>query len=232
MSEPSGANGRSDVVDIDQLNATRATYRPQEAPGELDFQRLYGVWEPLDPATAKALFDPIGLDWWVAGGWALEAFTGVSRHHEDIDVSLWRRDVQALVAALSGRYDVWAAASGALVPLVDGRELPDNADQVWLRRHALAAWEVDCVLNPDRHGRWVNRREPSWDAPLRDITFVNDGVRYLVPEIVLGYKAKGDRPKDRADLETALPVMSDEQVRWLADFLDRVHPSHPWRARL
>jgi hypothetical protein len=36
-----------------------------------------------------------GLDvpWWVAGGWAVEAFTGVARSHEDIDLSVLRRVV-------------------------------------------------------------------------------------------------------------------------------------------
>jgi hypothetical protein len=218
--------------DVDHLNATRVEYQAQADPEELAFQRLYGVWEPLTPTQAKELFDPIGLDWWVAGGWALEAFTGVHRHHEDIDVSFWRRDVRDLAAALAGRYDVWAAGSGALTPMVGEREMPETADQVWLRKHALAAWEADCLLNPDRDGRWVNRREPSWDAPLADITFVKDGVRYLSPEIALGYKAKADRAKDRADLDAALPLMNPDQVSWLANFLDRVHQGHPWRARL
>ena len=57
-------------------------------------------------------------------------------------------------------------------------------------------------------------------------------MRFLNPEIVLGYKAKADRPKDRRDLDVALPLMSDEQRGWLADFLDRVHPGHRWRDRL
>jgi hypothetical protein len=220
-------------LDIERLNATRAEFSPEQIPGELAFQRLYGVCTPLDPQQAKALFGPSGLEWWVAGGWAIEAFTGVPRHHEDIDVSFWRRDVAALIRHVAGKYDVWAASDGALSPMVDDQAvLPEGADQVWLREHSLAPWRVDCLLNPDRDGRWVNRREPDWDAPLEDITFVREGVRYLNPEIALGYKAKGDRPKDRADLETALPLMNDEQRAWLAAFLDRVHPGHPWRSRV
>ncbi len=223
-------------IDVDRLNATRAEYRPEPTPAELAFHRLYGVWRPYDPHQAKAVFDPTGLEWWIAGGWAIEAFTGVPRHHEDIDVALWRRDVPELVRCFRGRYDVWAAGSGALSPLVSGDDvppaMPDNADQVWLREHALAPWVADCVVNPDRDGRWVNRREPTWDAPLAEITFVSQGVRYLNPEIALGFKAKADRPKDRRDLEVALPFMSSAQTAWLAAFLDRVHPGHPWRAAL
>ena len=36
-------------------------------------------------------------------------------------------------------------------------------------------------------------------------------------------------PKDRRDLEAALPLMTADQRGWLAAFLDRVHPGHPWR---
>jgi hypothetical protein len=32
--------------------------------------------------------------WWVAGGWALQAFTGVERQHGDIDPSVLRSDIQ------------------------------------------------------------------------------------------------------------------------------------------
>jgi hypothetical protein len=222
--------------DVDRLNATRASYVPESTPGELAFQRLYGVWRPFDPQQAKAVFDGSGLEWWVAGGWAIEAFTGVSRHHEDIDVSFWRRDLPELVRHVRGRYDVWAAGDGSLTPVPrigsDELVLPENSDQVWLRAHALSPWVADCLLNPDRDGRWVNRREPSWDAPLADITFVAAGVRYLNPEVALAFKAKGDRPKDRQDLEAALPLLDVVQRGWLAGFLDRVHPGHPWRERL
>ena len=49
-------------LDVDRLNATRAAYRSEEEPGELAFQRLYGVWSPFDPQQAKAFFDPTGLE--------------------------------------------------------------------------------------------------------------------------------------------------------------------------
>ena len=36
--------------------------------------------------------------WWVVGGWAIEAFTGVARRHEDIDLVIWARDLPLLRA--------------------------------------------------------------------------------------------------------------------------------------
>ncbi len=72
----------------------------------------------------------------------------------------------------------------------------------------------------------------TWDAPLGEITFTRDGIRYLSPEIALAFKAKGDRPKDRVDLEAALPLLDAGQRTWLKEFLERVHPDHAWLQRL
>ena len=163
---------------------------------ELAFQRRYGPWLPWTPEQAKAVFDRSGLTWWIAGGWAIVAFTGEPREHVDIDVSLWRRDVPTLVKAFEGSYDVWAAG-GALTPLFGDRlQMPESADQCWIRQHALAPWRADCVLNLDRDGRWVSRRDPEFDAPLDEITWERDGIRYLKPEVTLSFKAKLHRPKD------------------------------------
>ncbi len=203
-------------------------------PEELEFQRLYGPWRPASLAQAKELFDGFGGDWWIAGGWAIEAFTGVHRHHEDIDVAMWRRDVGALRAWVAGRYHVWAAGSGSLRPVTDERpDMPDTADQLWLREHALAPWEYDVVLNPDRDGRWVFRRDPSLDYDLAEITWVaDDGIRYITPEMALAYKARLNRPKDEADLAATLPLLDGGRRAWLAEMVAHLHPGHPWIAAI
>ena len=200
---------------------------------ELDFQRLYGPWDAWSPRQAREIFDPLGVEWWIAGGWAIEAFTGVSRHHEDIDVSMFRRDLPLLRQAFRGRFHLWAAGSGALSPLEDPeRDIPDSADQVWLRAHALAPWRADVVLNPSRDGRWVSRRDPTYDAQLEDITFTREGIRYLKPEIALSFKAALARPKDEADLAACLPLLDGGAKAFLADYLARIEPDHSWRHQL
>lgn len=212
------------------MEGTAASYDDGLDDEELQFQRRYGPWAAWTPLQARVEFDAIGLTWWVAGGWAIEAFTGRARHHEDIDISLWRRDVTDLVRALEGRYHVWAAGPDGLTPLYDERlEPPERADQVWLRAHALAPWRADCLLNPDRDGRWRSRRDPAFDAPLDEVTFEAAGVRYLRPEFALTFKAKLVRPKDQRDFEACLPLLDDQQRRFLAGYLDRFEPSHPWR---
>ena len=209
------------------------TYPVGLDPEDLDFYRRYGPWQPFTVEEAAELFDQIGIDWWIAGGVAIEAFTGVHREHEDIDISIFRRDVPRLRLALDGRYHVWSAAVGALRPVND--RFPDihpDADQVWLREHAMAPWRADVVVNPDREGLWVSRRDPEFAAPLSTVTWVRDGVRYLRPEIGLSFKAKQLRPKDQHDFAAALPLLDERAREFLADYLARKEPEHPWRERL
>jgi hypothetical protein len=207
-------------------------------PEEFAFQRLYGPWAPASPDEARVLFDATGVTWWIAGGWSIEAFTGVPRKHEDIDVSMWRHDLPALLSTVEGEYHAWAAGAAGLTPLTpletgDPRPMPDTADQVWLRKHALSPWEYDVVLNPIRDGRWVFRRDPSLDFDLDEVTWVApDGIRYVTPEMSLAYKAKSARAKDQRDFDATVPLLSTRQRSWLGEMIAHLHPGHPWLDRI
>lgn len=50
----------------------------------------YGPWAPRTPADVAALLADYPGTWWIAGGWAIEAYTGVTRPHADIDPSVLR----------------------------------------------------------------------------------------------------------------------------------------------
>lgn len=46
---------------------------------DAEFLALYGDWAPRTPNDVARLFDGYDGSWWVAGGWALEAFSGETR---------------------------------------------------------------------------------------------------------------------------------------------------------
>jgi hypothetical protein len=207
---------------------------PVDDPEEAAFQRRYGPWLAWTPAEAAAVLADWTEPWWVAGGWAIEAFTGRPRRHEDLDIAIFRRDVPSLRSYLEPDFHCWAAGSGCLGPLEDKRpELPEWADQVWVREHAWAPWLADVVTSRDADGHWTFKRDPSVTAPLDEVTWTDaDGIRYLNPEVALAYKAKLTRPKDDADLAATLPLLDGSRRAWLRDTVARLHPGHRWLDRL
>ena len=196
---------------------------------DLEFERLYGPWDAFDPPGVQEFLKDFPGEWWVVGGWAIQAFTGVERPHEDIDVVIWRRDIPALLDLARGRYHVWSAGAGALRPVDERFPEPHlESGQLWLREHAQAPWVLDCLFNDDVDGLWVSRRDATWTAPLEDVTWVaDDGIRYMQPEVVLYHKALQSRPKDELDLQRAWPMLTPEKQEWLrgaiADFYGEDH---------
>ncbi len=197
-----------------------------------EFFRWYGDWEPLTPATVGEVMGGFERPWWVVGGWSIEAFTGVSREHDDLDVSMLACDVPAFREFLGDRWTAWSNTSGLLHPLRPGWPDVDPESQLWVRRDARSPWVLDLPLTPDRDGQWTNKRWPEHVAPLEEVTWVaGDGLRYLRPEVTLMMKARLDREKDRADLDAALPLLDEQQSSWLWNAVERAHPGHPWLGR-
>lgn len=207
---------------------------PTEHDEDAAFERLYGPWQGLDPAQTVEFLADYDAPWWVVGGWAIEAFTGIPRRHEDIDIVIFRRDLPRFLDLVRDRYHVWSAGAGTLRPVnEDWPEPHPEASQVWLREHAGAPWIIDCLLSEDHDGEWVSRRDPEWHAPLDEVTWLaTDGVRYMRPEIVLQHKARLDRPKDLRDLTAAWPLLASEQQAWLRTAIEREDPAHRWLPRL
>lgn len=191
--------------------------------------RLYGPWLSRTPEDAAALFEGYEGVWWVAGGWAIEAFTDVPRPHDDIDPSVPRSGVAALLQHLSGRLDVWHADDGALRPLVDPRQpVPENCEDLWLRRSGADPWEYDVKVMSATATTWTYKRDPRISLPLAGILWTRDGIPYLRPEVQLLHKAPGLRPKDQADFDACLPLLEPGSRAWLRDALTVAHPGHRW----
>ncbi len=189
---------------------------------------------PLSVAEVATLFADITSPWWIAGGWAIDLFIGhQTREHEDIDVSILRRDQSAVHDALAG-WDVYVAdPPGALRPWPTGEYLPVGKHDVWCRRTPEDPWSVWVMLNESEDDFWVFRREPSIRLPVATVVrHTADGVPYFAPHVQLLYKAKHLRQKDLADFEAAASLLADEERTWLRDRLIALYGDHVWVAAL
>jgi len=202
---------------------------------QVEFRDLYGFWNPLSLSDVAAELGAFDRPWWVVGGWAIEAVTGVHREHEDLDVSILSSDVPAFVDHLRGRWHVWNNVGGVLHPL-GGRwpDVDDPASQLWLRRNASSPWVLDVPLTPVGHGGlWVDKYVDGHVAPVEAVTWVDENrVRYLLPEIVLVAKARLRRTKDDPDFDAALPILDQQARAWMRAAITALVPDHPWLRRL
>lgn len=195
--------------------------------------RRYGPWAPLTPRDAARLLADYPGRWWIAGGWAIDAATGTSRPHGDLDIGIPREDLDAFVAFAAGRWDVWAAAT-SLTPLGPGFDLPvpPHCGNLWLRPDGASPWELDVLLDAVTGPLWRYQRDRSITRPFAACVEVHDGITHLRPEVQLLLKSRHLREKDTADLRRSLPHLTEADVRWLAASLGATDPGHPWLALL
>lgn len=201
--------------------------------GPQEFDRWYGGWDPLDPSTIATFMDGFDRPWWIIGGWSIEAFTGVARAHEDMDISILSSDAEAFRCFLGDQWTPWNVDNGWFRPF-DHRFTDVRPDsQVWVRRDSHSPWILDVPFTPDTDGRWTNKRKRAHTADLNDIIWVApDGLRYARPEVTLMFKAAQARDKDRRDAQIALPLLDLAARRWLRDAVAQMNPDHEWARTL
>ncbi|HWU46123.1 MAG TPA: hypothetical protein VN133_05140 [Humibacter sp.] len=190
--------------------------------------RRYGPWKRQTPRDAAIRFAGYEGQWWVAGGWAIDAYVGTLREHGDLDIGIPRETVETLIGFVSPGLEVWAAA-GSLTPLLPGvDEVPDRCGNLWLRAGGTRAWQYDVMLESVQSDTWTFKRDRRICRPLADCLWEQQGLRYLRPEVQLLLKAKNTRPKDDFDFERCLPLLEDSDLGWLENCLRAAHPGHHW----
>jgi hypothetical protein len=187
--------------------------------------RWSSSWTPGEVARRLAGID---APWCVAAGWALDLFRGRrTRDHGDIEIAIpaasfpeVRRRFPGFVFDAVGSGRIWEDATP---------EAPAATHQTWLRDPATGNYLLDVFREPHDGDTWICRHDERVRFPYRDIVrHTQDGVPYLAPELVLLFKAKHARPKDRADFEATVPHLTPAQRETLAGLLARVHPGHRW----
>lgn len=190
-------------------------------------------WEPLSPAEVKQLLGPLTVPWWVAGGYGLDLFIGhETRKHADVDVSVLRRDQQALREAL-GKWDVRIAHSGELIPWKKSETLGPEHHAVWARETPTGPWRLEVLFEESEGKRWAYRRNPRIGLNIADLGRRDaSDIQFLRPEVNLLYKSKDPRPVDETDFLYALPRLDVAQKGWLVGALYTIDPTHRWIERL
>ncbi|MGW4883849.1 nucleotidyltransferase domain-containing protein [Streptomyces murinus] len=196
--------------------------------GELE-ARWADAWRPEQIAER---LNGVSAPWCVAAGWALDLFRGEqTRDHGDLELAV----PAAAFAEIRDRFPEYAfdAVGSGKVWADAGADELAGTHQTWLRDPASGQFLLDVFREPHDGGTWICRRDQSLRLPYDAIIErTADGIPYLIPELVLLFKAKATRPKDQADFEGILPLLSQARRDVLSAWLTRVHPGHDWSAEL
>ncbi|MFI0960942.1 nucleotidyltransferase domain-containing protein [Streptomyces sp. NPDC021080] len=200
------------VLDADAVEARWAhAWRPEQVA-----ERLSGVRTP----------------WCVVAGWALGLFRGgQSRPHGDLEIAIPAAGFEEIrdrfpefACDAVGWGRVWADA---------GAEELAATHQTWFRDPASGRYLFDVFREPHAGGTWICRRDETLRLSYSTVVErTADGIPYLATELVLLFKAKAVRPKDRRDFDGVLPLLGPERRDRLGGWLERVHPGHPLLAAI
>lgn len=194
-----------------------------------DYAYLW-AWEPIQPEEIAQVLSGFARPWWICGGWALDLFLGrETRRHDDLDVALLRHDQLALFHHLRA-WDLHYATPAHTLEPWNGRRLELPIHGIWARRSTepTASWTCEFLLNEERDGDWVFRRNEAVKRPIEEISDERNGVPFLRPEIVLLYKSSERLPKNDTDFAAVRPRLSREASLWLRAALERCDGRHPW----
>jgi hypothetical protein len=186
-----------------------------------------------EPLKVLRLMRNFKSDWFVAGGWAIDLYIEKeTRHHEDIEIAIFRKDQIALQNYLDG-WVLKKAVNGTLSQWKPGEclELPIHEIHCFEHFDEEATFEV--LLNETDGNEWLFRRNDKVTKPLSKLFLVsNSGINFLCPEIVLLYKSKNPRPKDEKDFEIVRKHLNNESKEWLKKALSICYLDHHWLQNL
>src|SRR5262249_31549158 len=114
-----------------------------------------GEWRPVDPTTGAQWFSGFSVQWWIAGGWALDIHLGEpSRQHDALDVGVLRTTIRTVISALPA-WEFFEAKGGILTELRPPRLPASDVHALWCRRSGSRHWEVELMLENSSGDEWV-----------------------------------------------------------------------------
>jgi len=188
-------------------------------------------WHAWHPREVRDRLVGVDVPWCVVAGWAIDLYRGSqTRDHEDTEIAVPASRFPEIRRAF-GEFDLDVVGSGHIWPLE--HEAFDVMHQTWVRDRTTGIYHLDIFREPHDGEIWICRRDESIRRPYSEIIRTTvEGIPYMVPEVVLLFKAKHDLPKDDLDFVGVLPLLESGQRRWLMNALERIHPDHHWIDRL
>jgi hypothetical protein len=182
--------------------------------------------------------------WSLCGGWAVDAWLGrVSRPHDDVDLSVFVEDQRVLYDHLrdwqllahdaawepGGSDQWWDGTRHLSFPSHIHARAPERAGDV--PKDGIATVEdgflLDIQIDAQLDEAWVVSLEPEIQVPFeRAIRRTPWVLPAASPEVLLFFKARELRRRDKADFEALLPLLTTEQREWLREAI--LAMGHPW----
>jgi hypothetical protein len=193
-------------------------------------------WSAWTPDEIGGLLHGVDARWYVVAGWAVDIFRGEqTREHEDLEIGVFASDFAKVRDAL-GKYECEVVGSNKGE---DAKRWPlgspafDEHFQTWIRDPISGVYLLDIFRDPHDGDTWKCRRDEAITLPYDQLVRMSSGgIPYMSPEIVLLFKAKHDREKDRDDFNGVRPLLTSLQTEWLRHNLGVIHPDHRWLALL
>jgi hypothetical protein len=153
------------------------------------------------------------------------------RQHDDIEIAVPRTLFGEIAVALSGfEWDV--AGYGRVWSCTQAKDHPE-LHQIWCRDPRTGRYRMDVFREPHDGNRWICRRDPPITMPYDEVIRSSEsGIPYLIPEVVLLFKARHPRDKDEDDFRRVAPHLAPKDRTRLAEWLHRLYPEHGWLSAL
>ena len=190
----------------------------------------YTNWDPLPIAEVVDLLSELQVEWWVAGGYAIELFVGRSiRSHGDTDILIKRGD-QSTVQEYLSAWQLYHATYPGLRRWRSGEILTGRYHDIWCRPDSASPWRLQIMLLDTEGDEWLFRNDPTIRGSVDKMSRAASATRYLSPEIQLLYKAKPQTlEKDQIDFEAAAPLLDEAGRMWLLENIrKRFVSGHEW----
>ena len=183
-------------------------------------------WKPW--TIEKIAENFAGLEWVLAGGYALELFVGENyRKHADIDI-LVKRDYQKKLLDRIEKSRMFVATDDKLSPFEENLFYEFPVQDIWVLDESFSAWCLQIMLYDVADGFWIYKRDRNIKLSHDLLFWKKDGIKAIKPEVQLLYKSKSIRIKDEIDFQKVSKRLSKKAKLWLSNALKQCYGRHQW----